>query len=122
MTVRKIFLTDEENGRRACALRGLRADFGPISFEQDGMVLELDAPMEITAGKVYNIQLPHTVKVDKGVLLSTVPKELLPLITNAFIPPTLSVGTHDNIHVTFKAKESGTIKKVLKLHMLELSV
>lgn len=122
MSVRKIIQLDEENGRRTCALRGLRADYGKVIFEQDGMTLELDEPMDIVAGKTYTVQLPHTVKVEKGVILSTIPKDLLPLITSAFMPPTLSVGIYDDIHVTFKAKESGTIKKVLKLHMLELSV
>lgn len=122
MTVRKIFLTGVEDGKRACALRGLRADFGTVSFAQDGMILELDEPMEVVAGKSYTVQLPHTVKVDKGVMLCSIPNETLSLISSAFIPPTLSVGTYDDIHVSIKVKNSGTVKKLLKLHMLELSV
>jgi hypothetical protein len=122
MSVRKFLARNEVEGRSRLRLLGVSADFGKLSFEPDGVNLELDEPMDIEKGKTYTVAIPHTVKVDKGVLLATIPTELRPLITNVFMCPTFSLGIHDDITVTFKAKESATISKVLKLHVLELNV
>lgn len=122
MTVRKFLARTVEEGKQRMRILGCTVDYGNFHFEPDGVILELDEPMVVEKGKSYIVHLPHTVKLDKGMVVCGIPKSTLMLVSNAFIPPTISLGIHDDIAVSFKAKESGEIKDILKLHLLELSV
>lgn len=122
MTVRLIPRSDPETARRRALLLGVVTDYGKVVYEQDGLVLCADEPIECKQGKIVIIPIPHTIKVAKGVLLLSIPYETMECLEAVTAPTTLSVGQYDSLSIRVKAKKDCTITKLLKLHILELSV
>jgi hypothetical protein len=119
LSIRKIILTGFEDASRICLLRGLAITEGEVSYTKDSAILH--HPLQLDKGRVYTIELPHFIKVDKGVILVALHDEILPFLSSALFPTTLSVGYNGRITVNLKARESGLVDRILKLHMVELS-
>lgn len=120
MSVRKITSTAAEHAKRICLHRGLVVNDGHVSYDKDGVVVYLSESMNIDKGKNYSIELPHNINVLGGVVLVSIPPDVAAVMSTYSIPTTLSTGAH-KLKIHFKAAESATLDKIVKLHMLELN-